>query len=122
MSAAERAGVVTPSQTDVPTGAPEAAVRKKGPGRKKHTFTKTEEQLIRYIAAETALRGSACCSKRELADIIGVSVKTMDRSISDLRRRGYIEVEMNYSENGAQTHSSYRVVFDREREGGRLPE
>ena len=59
MSAAERAGVVTPSQTDVPTGAPEAAVRKKGSGRKKHTFTKTEEQLIRYIAAETALRGSA---------------------------------------------------------------
>lgn len=87
--------------------------QRKRPGPKKRTFTKSEESLLRYFAAETAVHGEARCSKQELAEIVGRSLKTVSRSIVDLRRRGYLEVTMNFDEKGAQLSSSYRVVLDR---------
>lgn len=78
-------------------------------GRKKREFTETQEQLIRYIAGETAVSGCACCTKRQLAEMLGRSVKTVDRCISDLRERGVIEVEMRFDERGGQMASAYRM-------------
>lgn len=78
-------------------------------GPKKREFTKTQEQLIRYIAGETAVSGCACCTKRQLAEMLGRSVKTVDRCIQDLRERGVIEVEMRFDERGGQMASAYRM-------------
>ena len=64
------------------------------------------------MAGETVLRGCACCSKRKLAELMDCSVKTVDRCLSDLRRRGLISVEMRFDEHGAQVPSRYRVVLE----------
>lgn len=81
-------------------------------GPKKRRFTKTQESLLRYFAAETALHGGACCTKRELADMLGRNVKTVDRCISDLRREGVVEAVMRFDESGAQIPSEYRVILN----------
>ncbi len=79
-------------------------------GRKRHKFTGTQELLLRYLEEETELKGEACCTKRQLAELVGCNVKTVDRGIADLRRRGYVSVEMRFGEDGGQIPSSYRVV------------
>lgn len=78
--------------------------------RERHSFTPTQERILRYVAGETMLHGGACCSKRELAELFGRNVKTVDRCLSDLRKRGLISVEMRFDERGAQVSSCYRVV------------
>ncbi len=80
-------------------------------GRKRHLFTPTQELLLRYVAGETMLHGGAYCSKRELAELVGRNVKTVDRCLADLRRRGLISVEMRFDERGAQVPSCYRAVL-----------
>lgn len=74
-------------------------------------LTKTQRDLLRFIAGETALHGGVCCSKRELAERLGRNVKTIDRCLSDLRRRGIVSVEMRFSESGGQIENEYRVVM-----------
>lgn len=79
-------------------------------GPKKRAFTKTQELLLREIAAETVISGGLSCTKRELAERLGRNVKTIDRCIADLRHRGYVEEEMRFDERGAQLASVYRAV------------
>ena len=79
--------------------------------RKKRLLTKTEEQILRYIAGETALHGCANLTKRELAHLMGRNVKTVDRLVSDLRKRGLIEVEPRFNEHGGQISSLYRATL-----------
>lgn len=92
----------------VPDERSEGAPSRCGP--KKHRLTKTQERLLRYIAGETALHGGVCCSKQDLADMLGRNVKTVDRCISTLRREGFIETVMRFDERGAQISSEYRLV------------
>lgn len=61
------------------------------------------------MAGETALHGCACCTKQELADRFGRNVKTIDRCVADLRKRGVIEVEMRFDGRGGQLASAYRT-------------
>ena len=79
-------------------------------GPKKHRFTRTQEMLLRFIAGETVLNGGVRCTKRQLASLVGRNVKTVDRSIAQLRREGLLETEMGFAENGAQTCSVYRIA------------
>lgn len=79
-------------------------------GPKKHRFTRTQEMLLRFIAGETILNGGVRCTKRQLASLVGRNVKTVDRSIAQLRREGLLETEMGFTENGAQTCSVYRIA------------
>ena len=79
-------------------------------GRRRREFTGTQEALLRYFAGETAVRGGATCTKRELAEMLGRNVKTVDRCVADLRRRGLVEVEMRFDGTGAQVASTYRVT------------
>lgn len=83
---------------------------KKRRGPKKHELTKTQERLLREIAAETVISGGLSCTKRALAERLGRSVKTIDRLIADLRARGYIDVEMRFDERGGQVASTYRAT------------
>lgn len=73
-------------------------------------LTRTQVALLRYVAGETATNGGAHCSKRELADILGRSVKTIDRLVSDLRERGFLVVEEHFDARGAQLANTYRIV------------
>lgn len=80
-------------------------------GPKKHRFTRTQEMLLYLIAGETVLNGGVRCTKRQLADLVGRNVKTIDRCIASLRREGLIETEMNFDESGGQVSSLYRAVI-----------
>ena len=51
------------------------------------------------------------CTKQQLADLLGRNVKTIDRSLSDLRRQGLVEARTNFDENGAQVSNTYRVTL-----------
>ena len=77
---------------------------------RKREFTKTQEQLLRLIAAETAVSGGLTCTKRELAERLGRNVQTINRLVADLRDRGYIEVEMRFDGRGGQLPSRYRTT------------
>lgn len=81
-------------------------------GRSRRLFTPTQEMILRYLAGETVLHGGVCCSKRDLAARMDCNVKTIDRCLSDLRRRGVVSVEMRFDKRGAQVPSLYRVVLD----------
>lgn len=76
-------------------------------------LTKTQRELLRFIAGETAVGGGVSCTKRELANRFGRNVKTIDRCLADLRRRGLVEAEMAFDERGAQVASRYRAVLQR---------
>ena len=80
---------------------------------KTRRLTKTKARLLRYIATETVFKGGATCSKQELATLVERNVKTVNRTIAELRNDGLIEVEMNYDERGGQISSTYRAVLDR---------
>ena len=54
--------------------------------------------------------GSLNRSKAVIAEELGRSVKTVDRNISDLCRRGVVTVEPSWDEHGAQLPNTYRLT------------
>lgn len=86
-------------------------------GPKKREFTRTQEQILRLIAGETAVHGGICCTKQELADRLNRNEKTVSRLIKGLRERGYIEAQMRYGADGGQLPSLYRTVAPGPRSG-----
>lgn len=78
-------------------------------GRKRREFTPTQVALLRYISGETQRHGGVCCSKQGLADLLGCNIKTVDRNVADLRKRGLVTVEPRFGENGGQISSQYRA-------------
>lgn len=61
-----------------------AAGRSKGPDH----LTPTQRNLISNIASHQVDDGFVAISKREMAQYLGKCEKTIDRVVSDLRRRG----------------------------------
>lgn len=73
-------------------------------------LTPAQQRILGYIAAQTAVGGGACCTKRGIAEMLNYDVKTVDRAISLLRRKNMIEVEMRFLENGGQLPNLYRTT------------
>ena len=71
------------------------------------SLTPTQERLLGYIAAQTTISGAA---QKELSQLMGCSVKTIDRAITRMSREGLIKVEPCHSENGGQLSNAYSVV------------
>lgn len=70
-------------------------------------LTPTERQIIAYLRDNS---GSLSRSKAVIAEELGRSVKTVDRNISDLCRKGVVTVEPSWDERGAQLPNTYRLA------------
>ena len=71
------------------------------------SLTPTQERLLGYIAAQTTISGAAQATKKELSQLMGCSVKTIDRAITLMSREGLIKC---HSESGGQLSNAYSVV------------
>lgn len=83
-----------------------AAGKSKGPDR----LTPTQRSLISNIASHQVGDGFVAISKREMAMHLGRCEKTMDRVVSDLRKRGLVETSSRYGAGGGQIANAYRVT------------
>ena len=68
-----------------------------------------EQRLLGYIAFRTIGRDGTSESKRQLAEHLRSSTKTVDRAITRLSNEGYIEVEENLLPDGRQGANTYRL-------------
>lgn len=79
-----------------------------GGGQREH-LTPMQERLLGYIAFRTVGRDGTSESKRQLAEHLRSSTKTVDRAITRLCNEGYIEVEENLLPDGRQGPNTYRL-------------
>ncbi len=89
-----------------PPGTQVAGVPTQVGGR--HAFA--HERVLVFIALETRLEGKVGCSKREIADMLGVNMRTIDRAVKRLRSTGDIESVACYADTGAQLGNEYRAT------------
>ena len=73
-------------------------------------LTPTQRNLISLIASHQVEGGTVAFSKHEIALRLGKCERTIDRKLSDLKRRGLIETLPRYMETGGQTSNAYRVT------------
>lgn len=84
----------------------------------RHAFG--HERLPVLIANKTAAAGGLNMSKREIADVLGVNVHTIDRAVKRLKDEGLIEAVAIYDAQGAQQGNRYRSTDVGVRQAGRL--
>lgn len=73
----------------------------------KHTLTNSQLLILGFIASYGAAGCSA--SKRDIAEALQVSLKTVDRAILRLRKEGFIISVARYAENGMRLSNTYHV-------------
>ncbi|WP_417166924.1 hypothetical protein [Senegalimassilia anaerobia] len=73
----------------------------------KRTLTNSQLLILGFIASY----GVAGCSesKRDIAEALQVSLKTVDRAILRLRKEGFIISVARYAENGMRLSNTYHV-------------
>ena len=73
----------------------------------KRTLTNSQLLILGFIASY----GAAGCSesKRDIAEALQVSLKTVDRAILRLRKEGFIISVARYAENGMRLSNTYHV-------------
>ena len=76
----------------------------------RHAFA--HERVLVFIALETRLEGAVRCSKREVAEMLGVNLRTVDRAVMRLRATGEIESVACHTATGAQVGNEYRATED----------
>ena len=72
-------------------------------------LTPAQERLLGFIVSRCVKEEGVRLSKSELAQYMGVCVRTVDRAVRRLRDEGYIEVESLFTEDGGQTINEYRL-------------
>ena len=88
-----------------------------GPGG--HAFGH-ERLLVLIVNKTAAAAGGLNMSKREIADVLGVNVHTIDRAVKRLKDEGLIEAVAIYDAQGAQQGNRYRSTDEGVRQAGRL--
>lgn len=77
-------------------------------------LTPLQQRILGFIVERSAAcDGDARCTKREIAQVVKCSEKTVDRAIVRLRSEGVIESCPRYNESGGQEGNAYRVVTAR---------
>lgn len=79
-------------------------------------LTPSQQRVFQLIALQATLAGSARITKREMAEELGCSQKTIDRAVARLKEERLIEVESAYLENGGQVANTYRLAKRPEQE------
>lgn len=74
----------------------------------RHAFA--HERVLVFIALETRLKGAVRCSKREVSEMLGVNLRTVDRAVMRLRASGEIESAPCHTATGAQVGNEYRAT------------
>ncbi len=74
----------------------------------RHAFA--HERVLVFIALETRLEGAVRCSKREVSEMLGVNLRTVDRAVMRLRASGEIESVPCHTATGAQVGNEYRAT------------
>lgn len=73
-------------------------------------LTPSEIMILTYIWSNQDAQDGASVTKRELADVVGRNVKTVDIAMARLRQRGIVESQARYGETGGQYSNVYRVT------------
>lgn len=73
-------------------------------------LTYYQQRILGRIFELQISDGIARCSKREIADAVGCSEKTVDRTIKYFREQGLIEIVSRHDESGAQISNAYRIA------------
>lgn len=85
------------------------------PGRKPITdplhLAPSERTVLVFIDERGSERDGVALTKRALAESTGRNIKTVDRAVSSLRRRGMVEAVPQYDEAGGQLSNAYRVTL-----------
>lgn len=74
-------------------------------------LTPSDKHLLVWLDVNGSGPEGVSISKLGLAQGMGLNVKTVDRSVSSLRRRGMLEVVPCYMSNGGQVSNVYRVTL-----------
>ena len=74
----------------------------------RHAFV--HERVLELVARDTGREGASCFTKRELAEALGCSVRSVDRAVRRLRREGLVESVPRYGDTGAQLANAYRAT------------
>lgn len=93
----------TAQQRAAATAAMQAG-RPKGPDH----LTPSQRMLIAFFASHSVDGEPVAMTKREVATSLGRCEKTIDRIVSDLRRRDLLEAIPRHLENGGQVSNAYR--------------
>ncbi len=74
-------------------------------------FTPLQQRILGFIAERSVYSGGeASCTKREIAQAVNCSLKTVDRAIACLRAEEVIESYPRFGMNGKQEGNGYRIV------------
>lgn len=74
-------------------------------------LTPAEKGLLVWLDQNGSGPEGVSLTKQVLAENMGLNVKTVDHSVSRLRRRGMVEVVPCYAETGGQVSNVYRVTL-----------
>lgn len=77
---------------------------------KERKLTKSQLAVYNYIVRHTKVHGEVWCSKKELAQAVGIGLRTADRAVTFLRREGMIGAVPHHAEDGSQIFNSYKAT------------
>ena len=97
------------AQDDVQT--PGAGLSARGvPERIKGRHAFAHERVLIYIALEMRKSGGVSFSKREIAQMLHLNVRSIDRAVMRLRNGGDVESVPRYDKAGGQLGNAYRAT------------
>lgn len=74
----------------------------------RHAFVR--ERVLALVARETERSGGLSATKRDLAELLGCDVISVDGAIKRLRREGAIVSAPRFDESGGQLANVYRTT------------
>ena len=66
--------------------------------------------VYQYLRERAGKRGYCWPSVATIAEDIGMSKSTVKRALMDLKKKGFIQIEKRYRENGGKTSNLYHIL------------
>lgn len=66
--------------------------------------------VYQYLRERAGKRGYCWPSVATIAEDIGMSKSTVKRALMDLKKKGFIQIENRYPENGGKTSNLYHIL------------